>query len=161
MRRIILLLSFLSILVLSGCTNSDSSFKAKIDNEIVFDSNEIASICSDAACSGIHPSKGCIEEEENYTCYFLFSITLTQSASDKMAEATQNLQLTEDEEYLNSPLDLYLDGKKFDSLRIASEVKGKPIKEILISGDGKGKDRSSAHQNAIDNMKELMLAINS
>ena len=42
------------------------------------------------------------------------------------------------EGYLNETLDLYLDDKLYDSLKISAGLKGKATTQILITGYGKG-----------------------
>jgi len=63
------------------------------------------------------------------------------------------------EEYLNETLDLYLDDSPVDSLRVASDLKGRAVTDIQISGSGSGKTQSEAMQDALVNMKKLQTVL--
>jgi hypothetical protein len=151
----------LSLLILFGCVKSDEGFQAKIDDQILFNADGIDSVCTTADCSGLDPAKGCIESEIGYTCFYRFQVTLTQESADKLATATNNLQLAEDGTYLSSPIEFYKDGEKIESLKISADVKGKSITMIPISGEAEGVDRQSAAKNALDKMKEFMSVVKS
>ena len=133
-------------------------FEAKIDNITVFKGGEkdIIYVCrGDGTCSGI---RDCSQITEGYQCKFEFSIKLSDIAAKKQAEETSKLDVNISEtgyEYLSMPLDLYLDDKQVDSLRIASDLKGKEAKDILISGPGFGITEGEAIQDSLKNMDKL------
>ena len=76
-----------------------------------------------------------------------FVIQISQSAAQKFAWITGNLDVIPGSGYLNSPIVLYLDNNLVDSLSISSTLKGKTETEISISGSAAttelaGKERS-------------------
>jgi preprotein translocase subunit SecD len=136
-------------------------FEAKVGNNTIFrGGNDITSVCKTAECSGIDPSTGCaISSDTKWYCRFMFSITLHPDAAKKQAEATANLSIipatTVNEAYLNETLDLYLDDQKVDSLNIGSELRGKAVTDVSISGSGSGTNREEAVTESLKNMKRL------
>ncbi len=137
-------------------------FEAKIGNITVFSGgNDITHVCRSADCAGIDPRVGCGTTGENqWACRFRFSISLSPEAAEREAEATKDLDIVVDENggrerYLSKKLDLYLDNQKVDSLNIGEELKGKPIRDVAISGSGVGRTKQEAMYNALQNMKRL------
>jgi len=87
---------------------------------------------------------------------------LSEEASERQAAVTSNLGLNVSEsgyQYLEKPLDLYLDGNLVDSLNIAADLKGKAAKDILISGPGIGSTEEDALNDATANMKKLQTVL--
>lgn len=138
-------------------------FEAKIGEEVVFiGGRDITSICTTAECSGLDPRQPCGQTGEGYACTFHFSITLTSEAAQRQADATKNLTIEKTETggaYLNKSLDLYLDNELVDSLKISSDLQGRPVTDISISGPGTGLTRQEAAQNALLNMKKLQTVL--
>ena len=133
-------------------------FEAKIKNETVFIGGEdIVYVCRSADCSGIDPNRGCSEFQDGWSCRFRFSISLTVEAAERQAELTKDLEIIieNDEEYLNESLELYLDNELVDTLRIGSDLKGKPVTDIAISGPGFGASQQEAMIDSLKNMKRL------
>ena len=132
-------------------------FEAKIGDDVVFKGgNDITYICRSADCSGIDPnSYG--QSNGQWSCRFRFSISLSPEAAQKQAELTKNLDIVTEgnQDYLNETLDLYLDNQHVDSLNIGSELKGRAITDIQISGPGLGTTEQEASFNALKNMKNL------
>jgi len=137
-------------------------FEAKIGDEVVFNGGDkdITFVCrNDGTCSGI---RSCNEVQGGYQCQFEFQIKLSETAAQRQADVTENLDVNVSEQgyqYLEKPLDLYLDGVLVDSLNIASDLKGKAARDILISGPGIGASQEDALQNANDNMKKLQTVL--
>jgi len=137
------------------------NFEAKIQNKTIFSGgNDIIRVCKTADCSGIDPTKGCAADSNGiWYCRFRFTVTLSQAAAKRQAEATVNLSVVYEpggsEQYLNESLELYLDGQNVDTLRIGSELKGQPVTDIAISGSGSGRTMNEARENALANMKRL------
>ncbi|MBI3052074.1 hypothetical protein HYY74_06510 [Candidatus Woesearchaeota archaeon] len=133
-------------------------FEAKVSNRTVFrGGQDITYVCRSAECSGIDPQRGCTSSPDGWFCGFRFSITLSQSASERQAEATKNLAVTLDQgdRYLNESLELYLDDQLVDSLRIGAELKGKPVTDVQISGSGGGATQQEAIKNSLESMRRL------
>jgi len=132
-------------------------FEAKIGNDVVFKGgNDITYICRSADCSGIDPnSYG--QSNGQWFCRFRFSISLSPEAAQKQADLTENLDIiTEGEnDYLNETLDLYLDNQNVDSLNIGSDLKGRAVTDIQISGSGSGATQQEALSESLKNMKKL------
>jgi len=132
-------------------------FEAKIGDDVVFKGgNDITYICRSADCSGIDPnSYG--QSNGRWFCRFRFSISLSPEAAQKQAELTRNLDIVTEgkHDYLNETLDLYLDNQNVDSLNIGSELKGRAVTDIQISGSGAGATRQEALFESLKNMKRL------
>ncbi len=133
-------------------------FEAKVGNETVFKGGQdIKYVCRTADCAGIDPDQGCGKIESGWACSFRFSIALSPEAAQRQADATQNLgyQTMNGERYLDKPLDLFLDDNLVDSLNIASDLKGRAVTDIAISGSGAGATHQEAINDALVNMKKL------
>ncbi|MBS3150192.1 hypothetical protein J4425_00070 [Candidatus Woesearchaeota archaeon] len=146
----------------SDLISKQGNFEAKIGNDIVFEGGEkdITYVCrDDGACSGI---RSCDQLDSQFQCQFEFQIRLSEEASERQAAVTSNLGLNVSEsgyQYLEKPLDLYLDGNLVDSLNIAADLKGKAAKDILISGPGIGSTEEDALNDATANMKKLQTVL--
>lgn len=137
-------------------------FEAKVGNKSVFlGGQDIKAVCRTADCAGIDPQAGCGYYTDGYSCRFRFSITLSTDAAQKQADATSELEtiFENNEEYLNETLDLYLDDALVDSLRISSDLKGRAVTDIQISGSGAGQTESAAVQDSLANMKKLQTVL--
>ncbi len=130
-------------------------FEAKISNETVFTGNEISDVCRSATCSGIdfQTGAGCSGSSSDWFCRFYFTISLSEEAAAKQAEATSRLAVVDD--YLSEPLQLYLDDELVDELQIGKELKGNRVTSVRISGSGSGASKADASKDAISNMKRL------
>lgn len=159
-RYIIISIAGTTLDEIADLVEKQGKFETKIGNTTIFkgEKKDIRSICRTSQCSGIDPNFGCSKTNNNeYACRFRFAITLSKQAAENQAKATQNLKIitNKGEAYLEKPLNLYLDGKKVDSLNIAAGLKGKAETDIMISGSGVGKTKEEAIKNALKNMKRL------
>ncbi|MFH1510779.1 MAG: hypothetical protein ABIF10_03740 [Candidatus Woesearchaeota archaeon] len=146
-------------------------FEAKIGNKTVFFGGEkdITYVCRSSDCSGIDPQSGCGPIEGGYACRFMFSIALKPSAAERQANITSELKIISRDEtgqpipkgdqYLDKQLDLYLDDKLVDQLNIGSDLKGRAVTDIAISGSGVGATEQEAVFNALANMKKLQTVL--
>ncbi|RME31590.1 hypothetical protein D6789_02215 [Candidatus Woesearchaeota archaeon] len=138
--------------------SSEGRFEGKIANQTVFTGEErdIRHVCRSSTGSCL-VRVTCNPSEGSWVCNFEFGITLSDEAADRQAAVTKTL--TTDVEsggaYLNKPLDLYLDGELVSSLRIAADLKGRAINDILISGGKTGETRAQAQENAENEMRRL------
>jgi len=84
---------------------------------------------------------------------------LSPAAAQRQAATTANLAIIPStdvrQSYLNETLDLYLDNQQVDQLNIGSELRGKAITDIQISGSGAGNTQQEAAADALSNMKRL------
>jgi preprotein translocase subunit SecD len=64
-------------------------------------------------------------------------------------------ELPKDDWYLNETLDLFLDDQHVDTLNIGSDLRGRDVSDIAISGWGSGTVQQDALFNALENMKRL------
>ncbi len=139
--------------------SKQGKFEAKVNNITVFRGGaDIRHVCRTAECSGIDPYRGCGDAGDGtQACTFRFSISLSPEAASRQAEATKDVPVVGSgrDAYLEAPLELYLDDSLVDKLNIASDLKGKAVTEIAISGPGVGKMREEAVNNALQNMKKL------
>jgi preprotein translocase subunit SecD len=133
-------------------------FESKIGNETVFmGGKDITHVCRTADCSGIDPSQGCGQSGSDWVCRFRFSISLTPEAAQKQADLTAQLDVISEnnQDYLSEKLSLYLDDSLVDELNIGSDLKGRAVTDIQISGTGAGKTQQEAIFNSLENMKRL------
>ncbi len=129
-------------------------FEAKIGNESVFKGgNDITYVCRTAQCSGIDPNRGCGQASGGWACSFMFSITLSPDAAQRQSQLTQKLDVVSGS--LSEPLVLFLDDQEVDRLSIASDLKGRAVTDIAITGSGQGPNEQVAIDTALKNMKRL------
>ena len=140
--------------------SQQGKFEAKIGNEVVFTGGkeDIPFVCKDdGTCSGVRPT--CAQlAVDRWSCRFEFRIKLSDKAAARHAEVTDKLEVNVSQGadgYLSEKLDLYLDGKKVDSLYIGSDLKGQPVTDIMISGPGIGASQREAMEDAAYRMTEL------
>ncbi len=152
--------------------SKQGKFEAKIGNNTVFKGGErdITYVCRSSDCSGIDPYVGCGQlSDGTYSCQFSFSISLKPEAAQRQADITDRLAvktvdesgqlIAKERQYLNESLTLYLDDKPFDTLNIGSDLKGRPVTDIQISGPGYGQTEQAAAYNALDNMKNMQTVL--
>lgn len=139
--------------------SKQGKFEAKISNSTVFSGgSDIRQVCRTAECSGIDTRTGCSQiSDGSWMCRFSFAITLSPEAAQRQADLTANLSVISKngQEYLEKPLDLYLDDQAVDSLQIGKELKGKAVTDIAISGSGVGATEQEAQYDTLQNMKRL------
>ncbi len=129
-------------------------FESKIGTETVFKGGQdITYVCRTAQCSGLDPNRGCGKAAEGWGCSFMFSITLSPGAAQRQADLTGGLTVVGDS--LSEQLVLYLDDQEVDRLSIASDLRGRAVTDIAISGGGKGATEQAAMEDALKNMKRL------
>ncbi|RME54010.1 hypothetical protein D6783_00115 [Candidatus Woesearchaeota archaeon] len=134
----------------------EGKFEAKIGNESVFigGKRDVTFVGTDATRARI---EGCAPQDGVWFCRFSFAIRLSKEAAQRQAEATSKLGVVVEngQSYLDKPLDLFLDDALVDSLRIASDLKGRPVQDIQISGSGSGPSEREAREQAAKEMKRL------
>lgn len=137
-------------------------FEAKIGEEVVFEGGkrDIPYVCRDDGSCAVVETCSTIGPEQA-ACNFRFSISLSSDAAKKHAEITGKLEVNQSTngEYLEKPLDLYLDGKLVDTLLISSDLKGQEATQISISGPGYGTTEDLAYLDAIANMNNLQTVL--
>lgn len=141
----------------------EGKFEAKIGNQTVFKGGQdITFVCRSADCAGIDPNIGCNSAGGGWACTFRFSISLTQEAALRQADATRDLSVVQRPEggsYLSEPLRLFLDDNEVDQLNIATSLKGQASTNIQISGSGIGANQQEAVFSALNNMKRLQTVL--
>ncbi len=141
---------------------SQGKFEAKIGNDTVFSGgDDITYVCRSADCSFVvNPRRPCTGSLSNgYMCSFSFSISLSQEAAQRQAAITADIPLSTEGDYLTQDLDLYLDDERVDTLKIGSDLKGRAVTDIAISGPGIGATYQEAVQNSALNMKKLQTVL--
>ncbi|MCB9362262.1 hypothetical protein H6504_02400 [Candidatus Woesearchaeota archaeon] len=148
--------------------STQGKFEAKIGKDVVFTGGDgdITYVCRSSDCSGIDPYRGCgALGDGQYACTFRFSIALKPEAAERQANLTKNLAVVSstvsggDGQYLNQSLDLYLDDIMVDTLNIGSDLRGRAVTDIQISGSGAGLSEAEARVNALANMKQLQTVL--
>lgn len=135
-------------------------FEAKIGNATVFKGgNDIKFVCRSADCAGLDPESPCGSlGNGQWACGYRFTITLSQEAAERQAEATKDLNVVELEgrrQYLDLPLEFYLDDIKTNELSIAADLKGQAATQVAISGSGVGQNGNAAAYNSLLDMKKM------
>ena len=137
-------------------------FEARIADKPVFiGGKDITYVCKSANCAGIDPTNGCSQSQGQWFCRFRFAITLSSEAAERQSEATADLDLIKEDggSYLSEPLVLFLDDAEVDRLNIGSDLKGRPVTNIEISGSGSGTSQQEAIFNSLNNMKKLQTVL--
>ena len=156
--------NYFMLVEIAGATPQDlenliaqqGKFEAKIGNETVFIGGEkdITFVCRfDTTCSRVDKPRPI---EGGYVSQFHFGITLSPDAARRHAEITENLEINStNPEYLEKPLDLYLDDKEVSSLQISKGLKGRVETQIQIQGSGSGATQEEAVKSAEAEMHKL------
>ncbi len=138
--------------------SAEGRFVGSIANQTVFtgEARDIRHVCRSSTGSCLVRVR-CDMVDEGWACNFEFGITLSDEAAKRQAEVTKTLTpVTENGRmYLDKPLDLYLDGELVSSLRIAADLQGRAINDILISGGETGATRTEARERAENEMRRL------
>ena len=134
-------------------------FEARIGNGTVFSGgNDITYVCRTAQCSGIDPNRGCAQNADNqWSCGFSFSITLSPDAARRQADLTRDLRVISGS--LSEPLVLFLDDAEVDRLSISADLQGRAVTDIAISGGGQGITNEAALEDTLQNMKRLQTVL--
>ncbi|MBI2107776.1 hypothetical protein HYT54_01500 [Candidatus Woesearchaeota archaeon] len=156
------------VVEIAGATQEDikdllakqGKFEAKIGNETVFrGGSDIKFVCRSADCAGIDPNAGCGQSGSQWSCRYRFTITLSEEAARRQAEATKDLEVITEggrgNEYLSKPLEFYLDDVRTNELNIGAELKGQATIDVAISGSGIGANNQQALYNALIDMKKM------
>jgi len=143
---------------LKSLVSEQGKFEAKIGNETVFTGgdHDISSVSR----SGQSVRINCQKQNNQDFCNFRFAVYLSQDAAERHAEITQDIPINaSNPEYLEKPIDLYLDGNKVSSLRISKGLKGRVTTQISISGSETGETREKAYEAAQEEMKKLQTVL--
>ncbi|MAG02044.1 preprotein translocase subunit SecD [Candidatus Pacearchaeota archaeon] len=142
---------------LEDLISQQGKFEAKIGNDTVFEGGkkDITYVARTGEQSGIY---SCSQTDN--TCNFRFAISLSEEAAKRHADITcdlaSNLTLPQ---YLEKPLDLYLDEVLVDSLLIGRDLRCSETTQIQISGSGSGLTRDEAYSDAENQMKQLQTVL--
>jgi len=141
---------------LESLISQQGKFEAKIGDEIVFigGKRDIASVCrGDSTCARIDSPR---QSGGGYVARFSFGITLSADAAKRHAEITEKLDVnSSNPQYLEKPLDLYLDDNLVDTLLISEGLKGRVTTQISVSGSGAGATAEEAFDDAEEKMHKL------
>ncbi len=144
---------------LQNLISQQGEFEAKISNQTVFvgGNKDVTYVARTGENAGIY---SCDNYDSGYVCQFRFSISLSEEAAQRQADATKNLSLSpENPGYLNEKLELYLDGKYVSDLLISKSLQGQVTTQIQISGSGTGATKQEAYENAEAEMKHLQTVL--
>ena len=131
-------------------------FEAKIGDEVVFEGGDkdITYVARTGDQSGIYTCNQ--QNGVGSACQFRFSISLSSTAAKRHADITcalgTNVSLPQ---YLDKPLDMYLDDALVSSLFIGRDLQCSETTQIQISGSGVGATEEEAFDNALIEMKQL------
>jgi preprotein translocase subunit SecD len=145
---------------LEDLISKQGKFEAKIGNETVFvgGNKDITYVARTGEQTGIGSCDG--HPDAGYLCSFQFAITLSESAAKNHADITDRLEInSSNPQYLDKPLDLYLDDVLVDSLQISKGLKGRINTQISIQGSGTGSTNDEAVEDAETNMKQLQTVL--
>lgn len=129
-------------------------FEAFIGNTTIFTGQDVKNIPRSSAMI-----TQCGQSSQNqFSCSYQFSVTLSVEASKKRAEITKDMAVvpsTGGDSYLSENITFYLDDVKINELRISSNLKGSDTTQTSISGYGLGITEREAQKNAIAEMEKL------
>lgn len=129
---------------------SQGKFEARIGNETVFSGGEDI---GHVERSGANVVVECYSET---ACRFRFPISLREAAAQKQADITATLGIdSENPQYLDKKLELYVDDVLVDDLFISKDLKGRVTTQISIQGGGTGSTYKEAREDAERNMAKL------
>lgn len=136
----------------------EGKFEAKVDGQTIFGGGkkDILSVCMTGQCSYVDQT--CQEStnsdgENEYSCGFFFSMTISQAAAERQYAALVNsIDLGT---HLNKNISLYLDGEFIEALTYQDEFKEAPITNSQIRGSAQGPTAKAARENAVNEMKTL------
>lgn len=138
--------------------SAEGRFVGSVANTTVFtgEKRDIRHVCRSSTGTCV-VRVTCDTAEEGWFCNFEFGITLSEDAAQRQADATAELPTVSDGggAYLSEPLDLYLDGEEVSSLRIAADLKGRAVNDIVISGGESGATQVEARERAESEMRRL------
>ena len=141
---------------LESLITQQGKFEAKVGNTTVFTGGDqdVTYVDRSGQDAGIY---SCDQSGTGYVCEFRFTIYLSAKAAQRQADTTANLSvnLSSGGQYLDKPLDLYIDGSLLDSLQIGADLRGAVTTQIQISGPGSGATQQDAYASAQANMKKL------
>jgi len=141
---------------LEALISQQGKFEAKIGDEIVFIGGErdISSVCrNDATCAAI---RTCESTSFGYVCSFQFTVYLSEGAAKRHADITGKLDInSSNPQYLEKPLDLYLDDTLVDTLLISEGLKGRVTTQVSVSGSAEGETNEDAYKAAEEKMHKL------
>jgi len=151
--------------------SQQGKFEATINDKVVFSGGgDIKTVFRSADRAGIDPRFGCqAVQDGTHVCRFYFGVVLSNEAADRMADITKDVGvvtvdeagnvLPKDDQYLESQLKFLLDDIETNSLNVASDLKGRSVTEIQISGSGKGQTEQEAVVNALKEMKGMQTVL--
>jgi hypothetical protein len=115
-------------------------FEAKIGNETFFDANDITSVClSGVDCdSYLYPIVNQTAESTTVVWRYGFEVRITEEASNKFAELTEELSIAKcelDRCILDHGIDYYVDDELVGTEEIFSESKGTTYSRPSVTGE--------------------------
>ena len=145
---------------LENLISQQGKFEAKIGNDTVFEGGDkdITYVARTGDQAGVYSCQD--SGDGSQICQFRFSISLSPEAAKKHADTTCKLGTNSSlPQYLDKPLDLYLDDVLVNSLFIGRDLKCSETTQIQISGSGSGQTREEAFDNALTEMKQLQTVL--
>ncbi len=124
------------------------------ENQVVLDGLVYTS--KDIKDIGIPPRSNYFGRAQGGGYRFQFGVVISEEGSKKFAEITQNLKKVVSQErgsYLSEKIHFYLDYKETDALNIAGDLKGKEVKNPVITGYGKTEKEATQNR---DNLKAVL-----
>jgi len=140
--------------------SSQGKFEAKIGDKIVFvgGDKDITYVARSGNQAGVYSCSA--QGTTEFICNFGFTISLSEEAAKRHADITCQLATNSTvPQYLEKPLDLYLDGNLVDSLLIGRDLRCSQTTQIQISGSGSGLSREEAYNDAVHSMKQLQTTL--
>ena len=139
--------------------SQQGKFEALVGDVPIFqDGDDIPYVCRTPDCSGIDPQRGCGQVAAgSYSCAFRFTISLSQDAAQRMADATEDLEVIYDTQsgFLSENITFFLDGEQVNELQISADLQGQVQTQISITGSGQGSSQSAAAEAALSDMRQL------
>jgi hypothetical protein len=114
--------------------------EARLMNQTLLDQSRIVDICVVGiyCFARVYPELIMVNQTQQLRWKFAFQVRISEDASRQIATLTQNLSLgecTPEGCFLNESISWHVDGEEKGFTRIPQELKGKPIRDLLISGE--------------------------
>jgi len=136
---------------------SQGKFDGKIANETIITGKDVQFVGLGGTDARVKAP--CLKYGDMFQCEFMFSLTISQEAAKRFAEATGKLDI--EGEHLSAPILLFLDNEQITNLSIVSDLQGREITNPSITGAEIGRTEREAYDAALAEMTKLQTILES
>ncbi|MBW2987730.1 preprotein translocase subunit SecD [Candidatus Woesearchaeota archaeon] len=136
---------------------SQGKFDGKIGNKTVMTGKDVQFVGLGGTEARVKAP--CPKYGDMYQCEFMFSLTISEEAAERFADATAELDI--EGEHLSEPILLFLDDEQITNLSIVSDLQGRAITNPSITGAEAGRSEREAYDAALAEMSKLQTILES